>query len=95
MSEVRIMAGHVLERLKELPDGSVHMCCTSPPYWGLRSYKTEPQVRAEYCADEREFEEAEKNGDQAGADRAAARAAERLEARQKDLPDVGLPGVGL
>jgi DNA modification methylase len=44
MSEVRIMAGHVLERLKELPDGSVHMCCTSPPYWGLRSYKTEPQV---------------------------------------------------
>ena len=32
---VRILVGDALERLKELPDESVHMCVTSPPYWGL------------------------------------------------------------
>lgn len=26
-----------------LPDASVHMVCTSPPYWGLRSYKGEQE----------------------------------------------------
>jgi len=39
-----ILQGHVLDRLKELPSESVDMCITSPPYWGLRSYSTEPQV---------------------------------------------------
>ena len=34
----RILIGDALERLRELPDGSVHCCVTSPPYWGLRSY---------------------------------------------------------
>ncbi len=24
--------------LKSLPEASVHTVCTSPPYWGLRSY---------------------------------------------------------
>lgn len=41
---VRIMVGHVLDKLAELPDESVHMVWTSVPYWGLRSYGTEPQV---------------------------------------------------
>lgn len=36
--------GHVLDRLRDMPDGSVHSVWTSPPYWGLRSYGTEPQV---------------------------------------------------
>jgi DNA modification methylase len=27
--------GHVLDVLKEIPQGSVHACVTSPPYWGL------------------------------------------------------------
>jgi len=36
--------GHVLDVLKELPPESVDCCITSPPYWGLRSYKTEPIV---------------------------------------------------
>src|SRR3990167_2337171 len=35
---VRLMVGHVLDKLRELPDASIQMCCTSPPYWGLRDY---------------------------------------------------------
>jgi hypothetical protein len=33
-----ILHGGVLERLRDLPDGSVQTCVTSPPYFGLRSY---------------------------------------------------------
>ena len=36
---VRIMVGDCMKRLAELPDASVHCVITSPPYWGLRSYK--------------------------------------------------------
>lgn len=32
--------GDVREQLRQLPARSVHMCVTSPPYWGLRDYKT-------------------------------------------------------
>jgi len=39
-----IKQGHVLNRLKELESESVDCCVTSPPYWGLRAYKTEPQI---------------------------------------------------
>lgn len=35
-----ILVGHVLDQLGTLPDNSVQCCVTSPPYWGLRSYKT-------------------------------------------------------
>jgi len=44
MPTVRIIQGHVLAALKTLPDESVHVCCSSPPYWGLRSYGTDPQI---------------------------------------------------
>jgi DNA modification methylase len=37
---VRILIGDARERLKELPDESVHCCVTSPPYFGLRDYGT-------------------------------------------------------
>jgi len=33
-----VLEGDVLECLKAMPDGSVNVCVTSPPYWGLRSY---------------------------------------------------------
>ena len=33
-----IFCGDALEVLKELPDESVQMCMSSPPYWGLRAY---------------------------------------------------------
>jgi len=35
---------NVIQTLRELPADSVHSVMTSPPYWGLRSYGTEPQV---------------------------------------------------
>jgi DNA modification methylase len=35
-----ILTGHVLHRLLELPDESVHCVVTSPPYWALRDYGT-------------------------------------------------------
>lgn len=41
---VEIHHGHALEVLKELPAESVDCVMTSPPYWGLRSYKTEPMI---------------------------------------------------
>lgn len=37
-----ILEGHCLERLRELPDHSVHCIVTSPPYWALRDYQTDP-----------------------------------------------------
>lgn len=37
---VQIIQGDALEKLRELPDASVQMCVTSPPYWGLRDYST-------------------------------------------------------
>ena len=36
--------GDSLEVLRKLPDESVHCCVTSPPYWGLRAFGTNPQV---------------------------------------------------
>jgi DNA modification methylase len=40
----RIFDGHWLTVAKQIPDASVHVCVTSPPYYGLRSYGTEPQI---------------------------------------------------
>lgn len=36
---VRILIGDALSQLNELPAESVHTVVTSPPYWGLRTYK--------------------------------------------------------
>jgi len=41
---VRIFEGNCLDVLRTLPERSVHVCVTSPPYWGLRSYSTQPQI---------------------------------------------------
>ncbi|HSR76641.1 MAG TPA: hypothetical protein VLN57_08640, partial [Xanthobacteraceae bacterium] len=49
---VRILTGHVIERLAELPDGSVQCVVTSPPYWGLRDYGIEPQAWGADCRHE-------------------------------------------
>lgn len=38
----KIHTGHAIDILKNLPEQSVNMCITSPPYWGLRDYKTKP-----------------------------------------------------
>lgn len=38
---IRLYQGHVINVLKRLPENSVQMVVTSPPYWKLRSYDTE------------------------------------------------------
>jgi len=45
--ECNIMLGDALEQLKTLPDGSVHCCVTSPPYYGLRDYGVAGQIGLE------------------------------------------------
>ena len=44
IGDARLLVGDVREALRTLPAESVHCCITSPPYWGLRAYGTEPQV---------------------------------------------------
>jgi DNA modification methylase len=44
---VTILQGDVRDRLRELPDESVHCVVTSPPYWGLRDYGVEGQIGME------------------------------------------------
>jgi DNA modification methylase len=38
MKEYKIIEGNCIEGMKQIPDGTVQTCITSPPYWGLRSY---------------------------------------------------------
>lgn len=44
---VRILIGDSREKLRELPDASVHCCVTSPPYFGLRDYGVAGQMGLE------------------------------------------------
>src|SRR5215475_4908485 len=50
--DVTLHQGDALEVLRTLPDRSVHMCCTSPPFYGLRDYGTEGQIGLEESPDE-------------------------------------------
>lgn len=45
--ETKLLLGDCLEKLKELPDCSVHCCVTSPPYFGLRDYGVDGQIGLE------------------------------------------------
>jgi site-specific DNA-methyltransferase (cytosine-N4-specific) len=40
----KLFLGNALTVLKSLPTASIDMCMTSPPYWALRSYQTQPQI---------------------------------------------------
>jgi site-specific DNA-methyltransferase (cytosine-N4-specific) len=42
--KVKIIQGHVLEALKQIPDNSIDCIITSPPYWGLRKYPDSADV---------------------------------------------------
>ena len=44
LDSATILHGDCIERLRELPQGSVQMCVTSPPYFGLRDYGVDGQV---------------------------------------------------
>ena len=47
-----IICGESTAKLKELPERSVQMCVTSPPYFGLRDYGTPGQIGLENTVDE-------------------------------------------
>lgn len=48
----KILCGDAAECLKTLPQGSVNMCVTSPPYYGLRDYGESGQIGIEQSPDE-------------------------------------------
>lgn len=47
-----ILEGDALDRLRSMPDESVHCCVTSPPYYGLRDYGVDGQIGLEPSLDE-------------------------------------------
>ncbi|MCK9209234.1 MAG: site-specific DNA-methyltransferase [Ignavibacteriaceae bacterium] len=58
-----ILQGNVLERLKDMEAGRVHCMITSPPYYGVRNYGTQPQIwkpEGYTACGEHEFYEGEK-----------------------------------
>ena len=50
--DVRVWLGDVIDGLRDLPDGLVQTCVTSPPYWGLRDYGEDGQIGLEATPDE-------------------------------------------
>lgn len=44
MSEQKVIIGNCLDVLRGMPDESVDVCVTSPPYWALRDYGSEPVI---------------------------------------------------
>jgi DNA modification methylase len=44
MGDFEILHGNATTVLRTLQKESVHCCVTSPPYWGLRTYGTKPQI---------------------------------------------------
>ena len=61
MHSARILVGNAAGRLRELPDGSVRTCVTSPPYWGLRDYGTGTWVGGDPdCTHRRESKKSDK-----------------------------------
>jgi len=47
LKKYKLILGNTLDKLKELPDKSIHCSITSPPYWQLRDYFTEGQIGLE------------------------------------------------
>ena len=44
MSDQKIVIANCLDHLRKMPDESVDVCVTSPPYWALRDYGSEPII---------------------------------------------------
>ena len=51
-TDVTLHHGDACEVLRELPEKSVHMCVTSPPFYGLRDYGVEGQIGLEDTPEE-------------------------------------------
>ncbi len=47
-----IIQGDVMETLKQIPNESIDMCITSPPYWQCRDYGVKGQLGLEYTSEE-------------------------------------------
>lgn len=45
--KAEILVGDVISRLRDVPEGGVQCCVTSPPYWGLRDYGHDKQLGLE------------------------------------------------
>lgn len=45
--DYEVLVGDCIESMKQLPDESVDMCVTSPPYYGLRNYQNDDQIGLE------------------------------------------------
>lgn len=43
----KILVGDAVTRLRDVADGAVRTCVTSPPYWGLRDYGNDGQLGLE------------------------------------------------
>lgn len=43
-SKIELYSGNCLDVLKQLPKESINCCITSPPYYGLRDYGTDPLI---------------------------------------------------
>lgn len=50
--DLTLFNGDCLDVLSELPDESVHMCATSPPFYGLRDYGMDGQIGLEETPEE-------------------------------------------
>lgn len=48
----RVVCGDALEIMRGMPDGSVHMVVTSPPYWFLRNYGVDGMIGLEPTLDQ-------------------------------------------
>ena len=44
---INIISGNALDKLKEIPEQSIHTCITSPPYFNLRNYGHKDQLGLE------------------------------------------------
>ena len=49
---IKILCADALEGLRTLPNDSVSMCVTSPPYYGLRDYGNAGQIGIEDSPEE-------------------------------------------
>ncbi|AXG66639.1 putative DNA adenine methylase [Dickeya phage vB_DsoM_JA13] len=47
MGKLKVLVGDCKRSLKKIPDASVQMCVTSPPYYGLRDYGNPAQIGLE------------------------------------------------
>lgn len=55
-ADLTVYHGDCLEVLRQLPDRSVHMCATSPPFYGLRDYGTGSWEGGDPDCDHKKFE---------------------------------------